>query len=81
MGRPVLLAMPREPAALDSTPVKNWFEMWLEIFTAPLRSARGSSEYKVVRRSLMFIALLVFLDLPVKGQTYSSCLRSMPTTR
>ena len=43
--------------------------MWREIFTALRRSARGSSEYKVVRRSLMFVALLVFLDLPAKGQT------------
>jgi hypothetical protein len=61
--------MPRELAAIDPTPFKGWFEMWLEIFTAPLRNARGSSEYKVVRRSLMFVALLVFLDFPVKGQT------------
>jgi hypothetical protein len=34
--------MLREFEPLDSTPFKGWLEMWLEIFTAPLRNARGS---------------------------------------
>jgi hypothetical protein len=65
-GRPVLSANLRELEALDSMALSR---DGLRSSPPPLPNARGSSEYKVVRRSLMFVVVMVFLNLPVKAQT------------